>query len=128
MEQEFQGTLNWFANPASQVSAHDVIAFDGTLCYVVADELESWHAGYYNAQWLGIELVQPQLGDPISDAQIKTLRWRLDYLASKYAFVLRRENLPQHSQTQQGISIGKSDAIPRDDQSELDAFYVRLLT
>ena len=126
VEQEYAGTLNWFSTTASQVSAHDVIAANGELCYVVADDLQAWHAGSLNATWLGIELVQRRLGDPITDAQINTLAWRLKYLGSKYSFALVPDRLPQHSQTQQGIAVGKSDAIPRNDPEALATFYNRL--
>lgn len=126
VEQEFAGTLNWFANPASQVSAHDVIAADGTLAFVVDDELTAWHAGIHNNEWLGIELVQPRLGDPFTDAQFKTLGERLRYLSAKFGFLLDAEHLPFHSQVQQGIASGKSDAVPRNDQAAIDAFRAAL--
>lgn len=118
--------MNWFQNPVSQVSSHDVIAANGELCYIVDDPLVAWHVGYQNPEWLGIELVQPNLGDVITTAQFKTLWWRLGYLHQKYGFPLDRAHLPQHSQTAQGMSVGKSDAIPRSNAAALDAFYAAL--
>lgn len=126
LEREWLGTLNWFQNPASQVSAHDVIAADGTLAFVVDDELTAWHAGEHNDTWLGIELVQPRIGDPFTDAQFRTLGERLRYLSAKFGFALDIEHLPFHSQMPQGVRSGKSDAVPRNDHAAIAAFRAAL--
>lgn len=110
-EKEFQGTLNWFANPASQVSAHVVIAVDGTLAYVVDDRLQAWHARDRNANYLGAELVQPNYGDTISQAQYRTLGWWLRAMAERYGFPLTVDRLPFHSD----FDNAKSDIYRRDD-------------
>lgn len=39
------GTISWFKNPASKVSAHLVIARDGTVTQMVPFDREAWHAG-----------------------------------------------------------------------------------
>jgi N-acetylmuramoyl-L-alanine amidase len=43
------GTVAWFQNPASKVSAHLVIARDGTITQMVAFNREAYHAG--KSQW-----------------------------------------------------------------------------
>lgn len=43
------GSIAWFLDPASKVSAHLVIARDGTVTQVVPFDREAWHAG--NSQW-----------------------------------------------------------------------------
>ncbi|MDP1646442.1 MAG: N-acetylmuramoyl-L-alanine amidase [Thiobacillus sp.] len=58
------GTVAWFRNPASRVSAHLVIARDGTLTQMVPFNREAWHAGQsrwgslsgLNHHSIGIEL------------------------------------------------------------------------
>lgn len=58
------GTVAWFRNPASRVSAHLVIARDGTLTQMVPFNREAWHAGQsrwgslsgLNRHSIGIEL------------------------------------------------------------------------
>jgi len=58
------GTINWFQHPASKVSAHLVIARDGTATQMVPFNREAWHAGQsrwgslsgLNRHSIGIEL------------------------------------------------------------------------
>jgi N-acetylmuramoyl-L-alanine amidase len=56
-EVDYQGTLNFFLNPASQVSAHFVIAPDGQIVQMVDTARKAWHATYYNSRSIGIEMV-----------------------------------------------------------------------
>jgi N-acetylmuramoyl-L-alanine amidase len=58
------GTVAWFCSPASRVSAHLVIARDGTVTQMVPFNREAWHAGQsrwgslsgLNRHSIGIEL------------------------------------------------------------------------
>jgi N-acetylmuramoyl-L-alanine amidase len=58
------GTVSWFCSPASHVSAHLVIARDGTITQMVPFNREAWHAGQsrwgslsgLNRHSIGIEL------------------------------------------------------------------------
>lgn len=58
------GTIGWFRDPASKVSAHLVIARDGTITQMVPFNREAWHAGQsrwgnlsgLNRYSIGIEL------------------------------------------------------------------------
>jgi N-acetylmuramoyl-L-alanine amidase len=58
------GTISWFQSPASRVSAHLVIARDGTVTQMVPFNREAWHAGQsrwgslsgLNRHSIGIEL------------------------------------------------------------------------
>jgi N-acetylmuramoyl-L-alanine amidase len=108
-ELEFKATLNWFASTASQVSAHAVIAADGTIANVVNPDLIAWHAGIHNATWLGVELTQSWPGDIITDEQYESLRWWLQQMSARYRFPLDAEHLIQHKDTVQGRAAGKSD-------------------
>jgi N-acetyl-anhydromuramyl-L-alanine amidase AmpD len=119
VEQEFQATLAWFADPRSQVSAHAVIAADGTLAQVVDPDLIAWHCRAKNASYLGVELVQPRLGDPITDAQYQTLAWWLMQMAKRYGFPLTAETLPEHWETPEGRADGKTDIQPPFDKQKL---------
>jgi len=109
VEGEFRATLNWFGNPGSQVSAHIVIAADGTIAEVVDPSNVAWHAGFHNDSYLGIELVQPRLGDMITDAQYRSAAWWLKRMSERFGFVLNEGNLPEHRQTAQGVQVGKTD-------------------
>jgi len=43
--QQRPGTISWFQNPQSKVSAHLVIARDGKVTQMVPFNREAWHAG-----------------------------------------------------------------------------------
>lgn len=54
----YAGTISWFQNPSSNVSAHYVLrSSDGQLTQMVREKDIAWHAGNstYNAQSVGIE-------------------------------------------------------------------------
>ena len=62
-----QAAIDWLANPASRVSAHYVVAEDGQVVRMVAEENRAWHAGRswwrgivdVNSASIGIEIVNP---------------------------------------------------------------------
>ena len=49
------GTIAWFQDPTSRVSAHYVIARNGDIYQMVRDSDKAWHAGGANADSIGIE-------------------------------------------------------------------------
>lgn len=51
------GAISWFQNSSSNVSAHYVVSYGGTIYQCVADKDIAWHAGnwYYNQHSIGIE-------------------------------------------------------------------------
>lgn len=106
---EYDGTINWFLNPASQVSAHVVIAQDGRWSKMVADPLMAWHAGEHNEFFLGAELEQPIVGSVITTAQYITLAGWCKEMADKYGFDLNHDTIIEHKDTPQGIRLGKTD-------------------
>lgn len=107
---ELDGTVAWFLSPASQVSAHVVIGYDGTIVECVDPLYIAWHAGTpANDQMLGAELTQPKPGDHISDEQLTSLAWWLKKQSARFGFTLTEANLPQHKDIKQGILSGKSD-------------------
>lgn len=106
---EYEGTLNWFMNPASQVSAHAVFAHDGRWCIMVDDENMAWHAGEHNATWLGVELEQPNVGSIITTAQYINLAAWCREMSEKYGFPLDTDHLVEHRDMPQGRRLGKTD-------------------
>lgn len=50
------GDIAWFEDPRSDVSAHFVIARDGSITQMVPLDKAAWHARGYNAMTIGIEL------------------------------------------------------------------------
>ncbi len=106
---EFDGTVAWFASPASQVSAHIVIAADGTIARCVDPAYTAWHAMDFNTHALGAELCQPKIGDHITDAQLASLGWWLKQMATQFGFALTLANLPEHRDLASGKLEGKTD-------------------
>ena len=89
---EFDATLRWFSNPASQVSAHVVIGRDGRRAQCVPDEWIAWHAKAWNATHLGVELEQPTADDDYTDAQYYLLAEWILGMRQRYGFGLDREH------------------------------------
>jgi len=66
-EGSLSATLSWFANPASEVSAHDVINVDGAVYRCVTYDRAAWQAGGptsklnpgANLKSIGVEMVYP---------------------------------------------------------------------
>lgn len=109
-EREEQGTVNWFLSTASGVSAHCVIGYSGRITHMVHPDHQAWHARSLNATHLGVELVQPRQGNPISDAQYRSLAWYLrHYLQGRYGVLPNPESCPEHRHTMPGSQDGKSD-------------------
>jgi len=78
----FNSALSWLTNPASEVSAHGLIAKTGRLIQLVELENRAWHAG--KSKWgnytdlndfsIGIELENlDNKKDPYSEAQYSVL-------------------------------------------------------
>lgn len=107
---EFIGTLSWFKNRASEVSAHIVIAAGGAICEVVPSDRVAWHAPRYNATHLGIEFVKRDPSvytDVITEAQYKSAAWWLVRMSLMHSFPLITPLLPEHREIQMGkIDIG----------------------
>lgn len=118
---EYQATLNWFANPASGVSAHAVIGRDGQIDFPVASDLEAWHAREYNRTWLGVEFEQPTITDSYTEAQYATGGGLLAAWAAEYGFPVDRLRVLGHSEISPGIADGKSDPGPTFDFDRLIA-------
>jgi N-acetyl-anhydromuramyl-L-alanine amidase AmpD len=104
-------------SPDSQASAHWVISPTDTV-RMVSDEFPSWTTGKHNWQGYNIELTQPLWNTPFEDGHYANLaRVCADYV--RQGIPIRRiEYLPysskeegfvQHQDTEQGISVGKSD-------------------
>ncbi len=75
-----QAAIDWLSNPEAEVSAHYVIAPDGKITQLVAEEMRAWHAGVgswqgkgdVNSRSIGIELSNK--GDhPFAAAQMHAL-------------------------------------------------------
>ncbi|MDQ7030716.1 MAG: N-acetylmuramoyl-L-alanine amidase [Ardenticatenia bacterium] len=125
-------SLNWLTNPNSKVSAHYVIAKDGTLYQLVEESMMAWHAGKSrmpppdnreNVNWfsVGIELENANTGrDPYPEPQLATLIRLLRHLVTRYN--VPRRNIVTHRDV--ALPKGrKSDPLGLDVQAVLDRVY-----
>jgi N-acetyl-anhydromuramyl-L-alanine amidase AmpD len=87
------GTLAWFRNPGSGVSAHYVVAKEGTVYQMVAEAMAAHHAGAssyqgrtgFNDFSIGIEIVNRNDGlDPYPPAQFEAVADLVAYLVDRY--------------------------------------------
>ncbi len=80
-----QGTISWFQNPSSNVSAHYVIGYSGDITQMVSLSKKAWHATYYNSRSIGIEMAGKAYdpgtwGEDNFEALVELVSW----LCSKY--------------------------------------------
>lgn len=105
-EGSLSATLGWFANPESQVSAHDVIDADGTVYRIVTYDRAAWHAGGAtsklnpgaNRKSVGIELVYPAApaSPPWPQAQLNAAVAHAREIVR--AFGIARANVLRHAE------------------------------
>lgn len=112
---ELQGTLGWFRNPSSQVSANAVIGQDGSV-YMTNPDAVAWHAGENNGNYFGVELVQSAKdaadGKPFTDAQYASLAALTQQMSQRYGFPIDRQHIVGHEELEQGRRGGKTDPGP----------------
>ena len=119
--------LERLCDPAAQVSAHYLIARDGTVTRLVAEEQRAWHAGIscwkidgqdvtdVNSASIGIELDNPGHTHgllPYSDAQLATLIALCRDIMRRWNIPL--ENIVGHDQIAPGRKIDPGPLFPWD--------------
>ena len=78
-----EGTIQWFMDPKSQVSAHYIVDKNGDIYQMVRDERSAWHAKAINSRSIGIEHVATAT-DRLTDAQSKASAQLVRWLAAQY--------------------------------------------
>lgn len=99
------GTISWFKNPASRVSAHYLVGRNGELVQFVSDDRKAWHAAGANSDSLGIENAAAP-GQRLTEAQEEKLVELLKYLVAEYKIPLT--NITAHR------FIGNNTSCPGD--------------
>jgi N-acetyl-anhydromuramyl-L-alanine amidase AmpD len=111
-KKDYEATINTFWSQAAQVSAHQVVREDGQRCIVVADEDTAWHAGGLNPSTLGVEVCQPTMDTPFTDAQVRSTAELCDLWCTVHNIPRTRDFIKGHEETSQGIAAGKTDPGP----------------
>ncbi|MEU4887013.1 MULTISPECIES: N-acetylmuramoyl-L-alanine amidase [Streptomyces] len=94
----YAGTISWFQNPASEVSAHYVVrSSDGQVTQMVRDSNTAWHARSGNAYSVGIEH-EGWVDDPswFTDAMYRSSAALTRHLADKYGIPKDRAHIVGH--------------------------------
>jgi hypothetical protein len=78
-----EGTISWFLNRESRVSAHYVVDKNGAIYQIVRDECSAWHAKAANSKSIGIEIVGTAT-DRLTDAQSLASAQLVRWLATEY--------------------------------------------
>jgi len=73
-----EGTISWFKNPESEVSAHYIVDKNGDIYQMVRDSDKAWHAKSANADSIGIEhvaLPYDRLTPDQEKATVHLIKW-----------------------------------------------------
>ncbi|GII24844.1 N-acetylmuramoyl-L-alanine amidase [Planosporangium mesophilum] len=100
-EGSFDGTVQWFQNPAAYTSAHYVIrSSDGAVTQMVRTKDVAWHAGNWNinAESIGIEHegVAVDGATWYTDAMYRSSAKLVRYLSARYRIPLDRQHILGH--------------------------------
>jgi len=78
-----EGTIHWFLNRQSRVSAHYVVDKNGDIYQMVRDDCSAWHAKTANSRSIGIEHVATA-ADLLTNAQSTASAELVRWLAAEY--------------------------------------------
>ncbi|MFI2083100.1 N-acetylmuramoyl-L-alanine amidase [Streptomyces rubiginosohelvolus] len=96
----YAGSISWFQNPASQVSAHYVIrSSDGEVTQTVRDKDTAWHARSANSSSVGIEH-EGWVDEPawFTDAMYRSSAALTSHLSAKFGIPKDRAHIVGHSE------------------------------
>ncbi|MFD7893767.1 peptidoglycan-binding protein [Streptomyces sp. NPDC059743] len=96
----YAGTISWFQNASSQVSAHYVVrSSDGAITQMVRDSNTAYHARSANSSSLGIEH-EGFIADPswFTDAMYRSSAALTKYLCERYGIPKDRAHVVGHAE------------------------------
>lgn len=99
-EGSYAGTISWFRNPSSEVSAHYVVRkSDGEVTQMVHDDKKAWHAWSYNSRSIGIEH-EGHAANPgtWTDAMLESSARLSAWLSNTYNIPVNRSHFRGHSE------------------------------
>jgi hypothetical protein len=107
-----ESTINWFADPKSQVSAHYLVSRSGVIYQFVKDNEKAWHAQSANSSTIGIEhAAEP--GDSLTYAQEQASASLVRFLVNEYDISL--DNIKGHKDVNKGTSCPNNLWLTPDD-------------
>ena len=124
----YNGSISWFRNSSSNVSAHYVLRrSDGEVTQMVEDGDKAWHACQNNNDTIGIEhegsAYSPSQWTPaLLDSSARLSAW----LVTEYGIPIDRDHIVGHSEIQPSSCSGRDDPgvyFPWDDYLAAVAQY-----
>ncbi|HZV02676.1 MAG TPA: peptidoglycan recognition family protein [Planctomycetota bacterium] len=99
-----KSAVSWFKNTKSQVSAHYVIGFDGSIVQCVKDKDRAWHAGVklYNEEGIGIEHEGHANKNEWTEKQFRASADLTRWLCQEYGIKIDREHIKGHCEIAPG--------------------------
>ncbi len=96
--------ISWFKQTKSQVSAHYVVGFDGSITQMVKDKDRAWHAGVklYNEEAIGIEHEGYAAKNGWTEKQLRASAELTRWLCHEYGIPIDREHLKGHCEIAPG--------------------------
>lgn len=93
----YQSAVNWFLNPAAQVSAHYVISKKGEITEMVLEKDKAWHVGSENKSTIGIEH-EGMVDDPkwATEPMLDASAQLSCYLLKKWQLPATRDHIKGH--------------------------------
>ena len=124
-EGSYSGSISWFRNPASGVSAHYVIRkSDGEVTQMVSDERRAWHAGTANDRSIGIEHEGAAANAATWTPQILESSARLGaWLSERYNIPIDRDHFIGHSEVHSSSRSDPGSHFPWSDYIDLVKCY-----
>lgn len=98
IEGSASGAISWFQNSSSNVSAHYVVSYGGTIYQCVADKNIAWHAGNpsYNAHSIGIEHEGYAYRNYWTDAEYRASAALTRWVCQAYGIPMTRSRIIGH--------------------------------
>jgi Transglycosylase/N-acetylmuramoyl-L-alanine amidase len=97
-----EGTIDWFLDRKSGVSAHYIVDKNGDIYQLVRDEYSAWHAKALNPRSIGIEHVaaaSERMTDAQSNASAQLVRWLVTKYGIPVASVVGHRFAPGNEKT-----------------------------
>jgi N-acetyl-anhydromuramyl-L-alanine amidase AmpD len=100
IEGSASGAISWFQNSSSNVSAHYVVSYGGTIYQCVADKNIAWHAGNstYNAHSIGIEHEGYAYRNYWTDAEYRASAALTRWVCQAYGIPMDRSRIIGHKE------------------------------
>lgn len=113
------GTIEWFQDPTSKVSAHYVIGRNGDIYQMVRDSDKAWHAKNANADSIGIEHSAAQ-GDQMTAEQTASSVALVRWLLSEYKLPKSAINGHKYTPENAGTTDCPNHLFGQDSKAALD--------